>query len=529
MLTAGFGEPMTFSLRASRLVRGRLGQYDVVHDNQSLGYGMLGPSRLGVPLVTTIHHPIHIDRKVELANATGWRRLSLRRWYGFTRMQRRVARRLKCVITVSESSRAEILDHLGVADHHIDVVPVGTDIDRFTPDPAVARVPGRVVTTASADVPLKGLLPLVQAVAKVRTERHVELVVVGSTRPRGPVAEAITRYSLPVRFTGRISEDDLLHELRSAELAVVPSLFEGFSLPLVEAMACGTPVVATTGGALPEVAGADGETALLVPPGDPQALAAGIGRALDDTALRTGSASPGANAWWLVTHGARPPLVPPMSTAARSETRAQGGPLLTGCSSMYHALRCALALADDRGEPQPDWELAAATLGHAVAAHPERFAPRERYSMDWYYPILGGATARGGGAPTPGSGLGYVRRGGTGRTLRQRPAVGYRRRDVRVGPCALRHWGARAGGGRVRRHATPAPRRRLVLDRLRVHGRCALAGGAYDVDGRRGPARRRVLAGEPVTSAVFGGSTLPVGPDETVLACDDDACAAQGP
>ena len=151
----------------------------------------------------------------------------------------------------------------------------------------MARVPGRVVTTASADVPLKGLLPLVEAVAKVRTERHVELVVVGSTRPRGPVAEAITRYSLPVRFTGRISEDDLLHELRSAELAVVPSLFEGFSLPLVEAMACGTPVVATTGGALPEVAGADGETALLVPPSDPQALAAGIGRALDDTALRT--------------------------------------------------------------------------------------------------------------------------------------------------------------------------------------------------------------------------------------------------
>ena len=207
---------MTFSLRASRLVRGRLGQYDVVHNKQSLGYGMLGLSRLGVPLVTTIHHQIH-NRKVELANATGWRRLSLRRWYGFTRMQRRVARRLKYVITVSESSRAEILDHLGVADHHIDVVPVGTDIDRFTPDPAVARVPGRVVTTASADVPLKGLLPLVEAVAKVRTERHVELVVVGSTRPRGPVAEAITRYSLPLRFTGRISEDDLLHELRSAD------------------------------------------------------------------------------------------------------------------------------------------------------------------------------------------------------------------------------------------------------------------------------------------------------------------------
>jgi glycosyltransferase involved in cell wall biosynthesis len=288
MITAGYPEPMTFSLRARRLLLQRADQYDVVHDNQTLGYGLLGLSRYGLPLVTTIHHPIQIDRALELAAATGWRRISLRRWYGFTRMQRRVARGLREVITVSAASAGQIVEHLGVPANRIETVPIGTDTDLFSPDPAVARIPGKVVTTASADVPLKGLAPLVEAIAKVRTERHVELVVVGSTKAGGPAADAIDRYGIgdAVRFTGRVSDAELVAHLRSAELVVVPSLFEGFSLPVVEAMACGTPVVATTGGALPEVAGTHGVTALLVPPGDAQALASAIGMALDDEVLR---------------------------------------------------------------------------------------------------------------------------------------------------------------------------------------------------------------------------------------------------
>jgi glycosyltransferase involved in cell wall biosynthesis len=288
MMTAGFPEPMTFSLRALRELSARRDRYDVVHDNQSLGYGLLGLARLGLPLVTTVHHPVQIDRRLELAAAVGFRRLSLRRWYGFTRMQRRVARHLRHVITVSESSRAEITEQLRIPAERIRVVGVGADVGVFHPDPSVPRVPDRIVTTASADVPLKGLLPLVEAVAKVRTERPAELVVVGSARRGGPVAEAISRYDLhdAVRFTGRLTEAELATELRRAALVVVPSLFEGFSLPLVEAMACGTPVVATTGGALPEVAGRHGETALLVPPGDPQALADAIVLMLADDALR---------------------------------------------------------------------------------------------------------------------------------------------------------------------------------------------------------------------------------------------------
>jgi glycosyltransferase involved in cell wall biosynthesis len=285
MMTAGFPEPLTFSLRARRLLRAARAQFDVVHDNQCLGYGMLG---IPQPLVTTVHHPVHVDRAIELAAATGWKRLSLRRWYGFTTMQRRVARRLRHVITVSESSAQEITEHLGVPAHRQTVVPVGTDIDHFSPDPTVARVPGRVVTTASADVPLKGLAPLVEAIAKVRTERPAELVVIGTARRGGPVLDLIDRYDLhhAVRFTGRVTDEELVHQLRSAQVAVVPSLFEGFSLPAVEAMACATPLVATTGGALPEVVGPDGKAALLVTPGDPQALADAIGRLLDDESLR---------------------------------------------------------------------------------------------------------------------------------------------------------------------------------------------------------------------------------------------------
>lgn len=285
MMTAGFPEPTTFSLRARRILAHRRERYDVVHDNQTLGYGLLG---LRVPLVTTIHHPIQIDRQLELDSASGWRRLSLRRWYGFSRMQARVARRLRHVITVSETSRTQIVEHLGVARRRVQVVPIGTDTTLFSPSPTVARRPGRIVTTASADVPLKGLLPLIEAVAKLSTERRIELVVVGTAKTGGPVAAAVERLNLAgtVRFTGRITDDELVRELRTAEVAVVPSLFEGFSLPLVEAMACATPVVATTGGALPEVAGADGGTALLVPPGDGEALAAAIARALDDQTLR---------------------------------------------------------------------------------------------------------------------------------------------------------------------------------------------------------------------------------------------------
>ncbi|MEV7070664.1 glycosyltransferase family 4 protein [Streptomyces sp. NPDC093990] len=288
MWTGGFPEPLTFSLRARRHLRARSGEFDVIHDNQTLGYGLLGD--VGAPLVTTIHHPITVDRQLELDAAEGWQqRLSKRRWYAFTRMQKRVARRLPSVLTVSGTSRQEIVDHLGVRDDRIHVVHIGADTDQFSPDPSVPVVPGRIVTTSSADVPLKGLVFLVEALAKVRTEHPgAHVVVVGKRPTEGPVATAIERYGLEgaVDFVKGISDAELVDLVRSAEVACVPSLYEGFSLPAAEAMATGTPLVATTGGAIPEVAGRDGETCLAVPPGDSGALAVALGRLLGDPDLR---------------------------------------------------------------------------------------------------------------------------------------------------------------------------------------------------------------------------------------------------
>ncbi|MGW7431035.1 glycosyltransferase family 4 protein [Streptomyces sp. NPDC054861] len=291
MWTGGFPEPLTFSLRARRMLAARRGDFDVVHDNQTLGYGLLGgPGAIGAPLVTTIHHPITVDRRLDLDAAADWkRRASVRRWYGFTRMQKRVARRLPSVLTVSGTSRREIVEHLGVRDDRIRVVHIGADTALWSPDPSVAEVPGRIVTTSSADVPLKGLVHLVEALAKLRTDNPAaHLVVVGKRAEDGPVAQAIERYGLQdaVRFVKGITDAELVDLVRSAQVSCVPSLYEGFSLPAAEAMATGTPLVATTGGAIPEVAGRDGETCLAVPPADPDALAEALRLVLGDAELR---------------------------------------------------------------------------------------------------------------------------------------------------------------------------------------------------------------------------------------------------
>lgn len=288
MCTAGFPEPLTFSLRVRKELAARRGQFDLVHDNQCFGNGLLGVMRDGWPLVATLHHPITVDRALDLSHAATWgRRLSLRRWYGFLGMQMKVARYVPRIVTVSESSKRDIVAQMGVRPSQLAVVPVGVDHTRFRPLPSVARVPGRIMTTASADVPMKGLVPLLEALAKVRTERPADLVVIGKPRAESRVEETIERLGLSgaVTFASGVSDERIVELYAEASVAVVPSLYEGFSLPAIEAMACGVPLVATTGGALPEVVGEDGHTGLLVPPRDPGALAAAIGRVLDDPAL----------------------------------------------------------------------------------------------------------------------------------------------------------------------------------------------------------------------------------------------------
>ena len=290
MCAASYPEPLTFSWRAARALRERIGEFDVVHDNQCLGYGLLEIETFGFPVIATVHHPCSIDRDLAVSAADGWKKkLSLRRWYSFTRMQGRVARRLERIITVSEAARDDVITEFGVTPASIACVHNGVDTELFRPLREVAKVPGRIVTTSSSDLPLKGLVFLIEALAKLRTERDAELVVIGKRPARGPVADAIDRYALghAVRFVSELHVTELVRLYATASVACVPSIYEGFSLPAIETMACEVPLVATTAGALPEVVGRDGDAALLVPPSDAGALAVAIARLLDDPELGT--------------------------------------------------------------------------------------------------------------------------------------------------------------------------------------------------------------------------------------------------
>jgi glycosyltransferase involved in cell wall biosynthesis len=287
--TGNFPEPMAFSLRAFQSLRTRRADFDLVHDNQTLGWGILGLQRLGFPVLETIHHPISVDRRLEIEHGRNlWDKVGKRRWYAFVKMQSFVARQMPRVMTVSESSKLDIHRDYAVPLDRMHVVPVGVDPDIFKPVPGVERVPGRILCTTSSDVTMKGLRFLLEAVAKLRTERQVELVIIGKPRSESRTPQIIAQFGLTdiVSFVHGASDQRIVELYSECELAVVPSLYEGFSLPAVEAMSSGVPLLATTGGALPEVAGIHGETCFLVPPGDPEAMAAMMRTALDDPALR---------------------------------------------------------------------------------------------------------------------------------------------------------------------------------------------------------------------------------------------------
>ena len=315
MWGGAFPEPLTFSIRVRRALAERAGDFDVVHDNQGLGYGLLGLGRLGLdrpglgrlslgqpglgrlgldrlgpgkpvlPVVASIHHPISVDRRIDLAALGTLDRLSRRRWYGFVRMQARVARRLARsgpLITVSESSRRDICRDFKVPPERVRVIPLGVDTRVFRPREA-ARVPGRIVAVASADSAMKGTSTLLQAVAKLATDRDAHLVIVGRPAPATERLAAQLSLADRVTFTHGLDDEAFSALLASAEIAVVPSLYEGFSLPAVEHMASGTPLVASRSGALPEVTG---DAAALVTPGDSEELAAVLRRLHDSPAER---------------------------------------------------------------------------------------------------------------------------------------------------------------------------------------------------------------------------------------------------
>jgi glycosyltransferase involved in cell wall biosynthesis len=289
--TMGYPEPFIFGIRAYHFLMQRRESFDVIHDNQSLSYGVWAISRR-MPTVATIHHPITVDRTLAVRSAsTGWRKMKQMRWYSFIGMQVRVSQRLPRLITVSNCARTDISRSFGIPTGRLEVVPNGVRTDQFHPLPDIPREKGRIIVTNSADMPLKGMRYLLKALAQLSQTRSVRLVVIGPLKEKGTVNRLIRSLGISdrVSFTGRIDPSAFAQEYAKACVAVVPSLYEGFGLPAAEAMACGVPVVSTTGGALPEVVG---DAGILVPPADTHALVDAISRIFDhpEAAARMGEA-----------------------------------------------------------------------------------------------------------------------------------------------------------------------------------------------------------------------------------------------
>jgi glycosyltransferase involved in cell wall biosynthesis len=294
MATGGFPEPYTYGRRVAAYLRQNRDRYDLVHDNQCLSWGTASIQQQ-LPLLTTIHHPITWDRQIALAHAEDWKhQLLIRRWHHFLTMQGKVARRLEHIVTVSERSRQDICRAFAIDPNRIHVIYNGIDTEVFYPEPSIARNPWQLITTASADQPLKGTQHLIPAFAQL-CQRHprLTLVFIGKPKPGGPTEQLIDAHGVAekIRFVHGISDDEIRHLYASSAIAVVPSEYEGFGFPAGEAMACGLPVVSTDGGALPEVVG---EAASVVPVGNPSALAGAIEELLNNPALRENLARAGA-------------------------------------------------------------------------------------------------------------------------------------------------------------------------------------------------------------------------------------------
>ena len=258
-LSGSFAEPYTFGRRLAKFFKKNKPQYDIVHDNQSLCYALLQLQKLNYRVIATVHHPITHDRDLALnaANTKGHKWL-IRRWYNFLPMQQYVVSNLAHIVTVSKQSQMDIEKAFNRPAEKITVIPNGIDTEIFKPLATISRDPWRILTTASSDQPIKGLSVLLQALAQVRAEFPlVKLIIVGKLKPGGSTETEFKNLQLEncIEFISGISTEQLVREYALAKFAVVPSLYEGFGLPAGEALACGTPLICSDGGALPEVVG----------------------------------------------------------------------------------------------------------------------------------------------------------------------------------------------------------------------------------------------------------------------------------
>lgn len=287
VMTGGFPEPYTYGKRVLRYLRENQKEFDIILDNQSLSGSLLSIQKI-YPLAVTIHHPITKDYKLEMESASNWKeKLSSTRWHNFLPMQKRVVPRLQNIICVSQPSKEDVINEFLAAKDNIRVIPNGIDINSFKPSGLTKELNFRIVTTASADIPLKGLRHLLSALPRIiRKFPLTTLTVIGKSPKKSKLNKIIDDLELEDRiiFKSGVSEEEIVEIYHRSDLAVIPSLYEGFGFGAGEAMACGIPLISTDSGGLKQVIG---DAALKIKPGSVEEIEEGILKLFNEDELRT--------------------------------------------------------------------------------------------------------------------------------------------------------------------------------------------------------------------------------------------------
>ena len=270
-LAGGFPELRTFGNRANDYLINN-NNYDVIIDNQSISYGLIEIQKR-FPLIEIIHHPITFDFKFELAASKKIKyKISRYLWYSFLKMQKRVAPKLQNIITVSQSSKKGIIEEFNCKKNNILVINNGLDTEEFSPIEESVRDLNRLITTASADVPLKGLDYSLKALKILKKDNpNIHLVVIGSPKKGGHTERLIKELNIKenVFFKKHLSKEEIRKLYSTSSVAIVSSLYEGFGYPVIEAMSCEVPLIATNVSSIPELVG---KYAILIDPKDENLL-----------------------------------------------------------------------------------------------------------------------------------------------------------------------------------------------------------------------------------------------------------------
>ena len=281
VLFGGFPEMLTFGYRAKNYLINN-SDYDIVIDNQSISYGMLEIQKL-LPLIEIIHHPITKDYEHDLqANNKLLYRFSRYRWYSFLKMQKKVAPHIKNIITPSLNSLKDISRDFKCNSNSMNVIHNGLDVDIFIPYSNIKRDQLRLITTASADVPLKGLDYTLEALSILKKEFcEINLVIIGKLKQEGHTSRLIKRLGLEnsIQFKTNLTKKEIAEEYACSSIAIVSSLYEGFGYPVIEAMSCSVPLIAANTSSIPELVG---DYATLIPSRDSTSLAKSIKLVISD-------------------------------------------------------------------------------------------------------------------------------------------------------------------------------------------------------------------------------------------------------